>query len=145
MTMDKRLGTALVAILFEVVLLAAMRSESSTNAQPPPPPEGQAQPGGPPPFGPGGPPPFGPAGPGGFMGPKRLLVNQFDKDGNGWLNKEERQAAREFLKQNRLAGGGRGDFGPRGRGFGPPGFGGRGNQVAAKQGPQVTPAAVTSY
>jgi len=62
-------------------------------------------------------------GPGGFGGPmggqERKLVKQFDKDGDGWLNTDERAAARELLK-NDMAGGGN-----RGGGFGPPGgFGG---------------------
>ncbi len=95
---------------------------------------------------PGGPPPFGrggPGGPGGFMGQQFKLVKQFDKNGDGWLNKEERQAAREHLKKERA--GGRGGFG-RGRGgFGPPGMFGRGNQEAPKPGPQVKPADVATY
>src|SRR5262249_37063794 len=71
-------------------------------------------------------PPFGPGGPGGgrggFGGPMgpasvRKLVKQFDKDGDGRLNKEERKAAREFLKKQ---GGGRGR-GPGGFGRGGPG------------------------
>src|SRR5689334_14505845 len=48
-------------------------------------------------------------GPGGPMGEKQKLVKQFDKDGDGRLNKEERTAAREFLKKERAAG-----RGPRG-------------------------------
>src|SRR5947207_763223 len=64
-------------------------------------------------------------GPGGFGGPtgqqQRKLVKQFDKDGDGRLNTEERKAAREFLKKQ---GGGRGGFGPGGPGGrGPGGFG----------------------
>src|SRR5262249_5306423 len=67
-----------------------------------------------------GPPPPEKKGPGfGFkvMGPGgpqvRKLVKQFDKDGDGRLNREERQAAREFLKKERK-GGGPGGFGPGG-------------------------------
>jgi hypothetical protein len=83
-------------------------------------------------FGPGG---FGPGGfgPGGFgpgfgagpgMGQRRKLVEQFDKDGDGRLNAEERQAAREFIKKQ---GGGFGKGfpgGPKGGmfGFGPGGM-----------------------
>jgi len=67
----------------------------------------------------------GPGGPGGFGGPmggqELKVVKQFDKDGNGWLNAEERTAAREFVKTNRPAGG-RG-FGGRGGGGGPGGGG----------------------
>ncbi len=77
-----------------------------------------------PPFGPGGPPPFGfggPGGPRGPMGQNRMLVDDFDKDGDGRLNREERQAARKELqgqRQQRGLGGRRG-FGGRG-GFRPP-------------------------
>lgn len=113
-------------------------------------------------FGPGGPggPGFGPGpgGPGG-MGQTRKLVAQFDKDDDGRLNRAERQAAREFLKKDRAAGGGRGfgfgppgggpGGGPRGRGPGGPGFGpggpgggpggfGRGDEPP-KPGPKLTP------
>jgi spore coat protein CotH len=60
-------------------------------------------------------------GPGGGI---RKLVKQFDKDGDGRLNRKERDAAREFLKKERAQGGGgfRGPGGPGG-GFmllGPP-------------------------
>src|SRR5262245_43922631 len=111
----------------------------SLAAQPPgigPPP------GGFPPFGPpDGQPPFGgrgPGGPGGMMGQQRKLVKQFDKDGDGRLNKEEREAARAFLKTQ--GGGGRrgGPGGPRGGGFGRGGESGR-------PGPHVSLGDVTSY
>lgn len=92
-------------------------------------------PGGPPGFGgpgfggPGGPGggrgPGGPGGPGGMMGQERKLVAQFDKDDDGRLNREERQAAREFLKKERANGGGGRGFGFGGPGGGP-GFGGPG-------------------
>jgi hypothetical protein len=58
----------------------------------------------------------------GFGGPmrqKRLLVKQFDKNKDGRLNPEERNAARGFLKENQPARG-PGGFGMRGPGgFGP--------------------------
>src|SRR5262249_13650717 len=79
-------------------------------------------------------------GPGGFGPPggqERKLVKEFDKNGDGWLNKEERQAAREFLKKD--GGRGPGGFGPPG---GPKGFA-RGEP--GKPGPKVTPAEVKSY
>lgn len=77
------------------------------------------------PFGPAGGPMFGPGGPGGPGGPmgqKRELVKQFDKNGDGRLNREERQAAREFLQKERANMGQRG-FGFRGGPGGPGGFG----------------------
>ncbi|MFO0820571.1 MAG: CotH kinase family protein [Pirellulales bacterium] len=82
----------------------------------------QPNPGG---FGPGG---FGPGGPGGGPGgPNRQeqkIVKQFDKNDDGWLNREERAPAREHLKTNRPAGGrGFGPGGPGGPGPGPGGFG----------------------
>src|SRR5262245_16881470 len=92
-----------------------------------------------PPFGPGG--PRGPGGPGGPMGQVRKLVSQFDKDGDGKLNKEERQAARDFLKKERAEGG----LGDRGRRFGPPPGFGRENQEPAKPGPRVSPGDVQSF
>src|SRR4051812_41803902 len=50
---------------------------------------------------------------------EQKLVKQFDKDGDKRLNKDERAAAREFLKKERAAGrGGRGGPGGAG-GFGP--------------------------
>jgi hypothetical protein len=55
-------------------------------------------------------------GPGGPMGggPDRPVVAKFDRDGDGRLDADERQAARDAIAQE----------GPRGgRGFGPPGFG----------------------
>jgi Ca2+-binding EF-hand superfamily protein len=76
----------------------------------------------------------GKGGPGGFGGPgfggpggppggqEMKLVKQFDKDGDGRLNRAERDAAREFVKKERPAGGrgfGRGPGGPGGAG-GPP-------------------------
>jgi hypothetical protein len=63
-------------------------------------------------------PPGGPGpGFGGPMGQQRKLVKQFDRDGDGRLNAEERKAAREFIKKERAARG-PGGFGPGV--FGPP-------------------------
>lgn len=105
---------------------------------------------------------FGPGGPGGFGGPmrgqERKLVKQFDKNGDGWLNKDERPAAREFLKKEVANGGNRGGGfgGPRGGGPGGPGGGGPGGpgragrgrfggpSEPAKPGPQVAIADVKS-
>jgi hypothetical protein len=106
-----------------------------------PPPPGQD--GGPdgPPFGGGG---FG-RGPGGFGGAQEetKLVEQFDQNGDGWLNAAERKAAREHLQKERGSGRGR-------HGFGPPGSGGRfggrgGNQEPAKPGVKLAPANVKSF
>jgi spore coat protein CotH len=76
------------------------------------------------------------------MGQQLKLVKEFDKNGDGWLNKDERQAARDHLKKERAGrGGGRGF----GRSFGPPGMFGRGEQAPPKPGPQVKPADVPTY
>src|SRR4051812_35326254 len=57
------------------------------------------------------------------MGQEQKLVKQFDKDGDGRLNRDERTAACEFIKKERAAGrGGRGFGGPGGPG-GPGGVG----------------------
>lgn len=81
----------------------------------------------------GGPPGMGgPGGPGGMMGQGRKLVEQFDKDDNGWLNKEERAAAQKDMQTNGV--GRRGGFGPFG------GFGGREEPVSA--GPKMVPSDV---
>ena len=53
--------------------------------------------GGPPPFAPGGGGPGGfggPGGPGGMDAAETKLVKQFDKDGDKWLNPDERKTAR---------------------------------------------------
>ncbi|MFI4860050.1 MAG: CotH kinase family protein [Phycisphaerales bacterium JB063] len=79
-----------------------------------------AQPGGPPPGGGEGPPPGGrgPGGPGGFGQPDREILDQFDVDGNGRLDGEEREAARAWVsEQDANRGGGR-RRGPRGPGRG---------------------------
>lgn len=98
--------------------------------------------GGPPGFGPGG---FGP-GPGGpGMGQEIELVDQFDKNSDGWLNTTERKAAKEHLGKQRAEGQGR-RFGPGGPG-GPP-FGPRGSageQPAPKPGQKVSAAEVKSH
>lgn len=104
--------------------------------------EGFQPPGGPggfPPFGPGGPSGFGgPGGPGGFGPPgfggaERKVLKEYDKDKNGWLNLEERKAARENLGTQ--GGGRRGPGGPRGMGRGEPG----------KPGPKVAQSEVKTY
>src|SRR5262245_48936094 len=52
---------------------------------------------------------------GGPMGQVRKVVKEFDKDGDGRLNTEERAAAREFLKKTK-AGFGMGGKGKGGKG-----------------------------
>ncbi len=101
-------------------------------------------------FGPGGPGGFGPpggggpGGPGGPMQRERQLVKQFDKDNDGRLNQDERQAARDSMKS---------EGGRRGGGFGGPGGGGPGGpggrgpfgpqSEPGKPGPRVSPDDVT--
>jgi spore coat protein CotH len=84
---------------------------------------------------------FGPGGPMG--GAERKLVKQFDKNGDGWLNLDERKAARESLASQPQRGrGGPGGRGPGGRGgFGP--FGGGGEP--GKPGPKVSPSEAKQY
>ncbi len=84
---------------------------------------------------------FGPPGFGG-RGPrmeKRLLISEFDKDGDGRLNREERTAARTSLEEDRSNGPfGRGRRGPGGRGRGA-------ERPPATPGPHVTPAEVQVF
>lgn len=63
-------------------------------------------------------------GPGGPMGGREMkVVKQFDVDGDGILNQDERTKAREFVRKERAAGrGGRGFGGPGGPGGGPGGM-----------------------
>ena len=101
-----------------------------------------------------GPPPGfggrGPGGPGGFgPGQHTKILDQFDKDGKGYLNAAERKAAREYLASRPTGGRGFGGRGGRGRGpggpgFGPPGFGGE-SAVTPKPGPKVKPEDVKRY
>jgi spore coat protein CotH len=70
---------------------------------------------------------FGPPG-----GQERKLVKDFDKNGDGWLNAEERKPARETAKS-----GGKGGFG------GPKGFGKGGE--AGRPGPKVKPEEVKNF
>jgi spore coat protein CotH len=71
-------------------------------------------------------------------GPARQLVKPFDKDGDGRLNKDERAAAREQMKQD---GNKKGGF-PFGGGKG--GKGGFGREEG-KPGPKVKPADVKNF
>lgn len=94
-------------------------------------------------------PPMGPGGPGGGPNqPERKLVDQFDKDDDGRLNTDERQAAREFLAAAPAPGAGGGRMGGRGGRGGPggPGPGGPGGGPAgpAAPGPKIAPADVTA-
>jgi spore coat protein CotH len=122
--MRKRVGAALVAA-FTGFLIVASAPDAFTQ-----PPGGKFEPPGKFDKGPPGPGGFGPG------GQERKLVKDFDKNNDGWLNNDERKAARESLKK-----GGPGGFGPGG--FGPKGFGP--NMPAAKPGPKVTPADVTNH
>jgi spore coat protein CotH len=72
---------------------------------------------------------FGP-----FGGGQRKILEKFDRNGDGWLDKEERAAARESLKTD---GGGFKGFG------GPKGFGKGGEP--ARPGPKVSPDEVRNY
>jgi spore coat protein CotH len=77
---------------------------------------------------------LGPFGKGpGMFGQTRKIVKDYDKDKNGWLNQEERAAARTAIKDK--------GFGPRGPG-GKMGFG-KGMSEPAKPGPNVRPEDVS--
>jgi hypothetical protein len=84
----------------------------------------------------------GPGGPGGpFGGQERKLLKEFDKNNDGWLNAEERKAARTSAQASGRGPGGRGPGGPGGPGFGGPGGPG-GRSEEGKPGPKVSPADV---
>lgn len=100
---------------------------------------------------------FGGPGGGGPGGEERKLVKAHDRDGDGQLNAEERQEAREAVKKQQEQGGGGfpgpggfggpgGPGGPGGRrgGFGPPGFGGE-EQGPAEPGAKLAPKDVESF
>ncbi len=74
---------------------------------------------------------------GGPNAPDRLIVSEFDKDDNGWLNLEERNKARAELLRT-----GGGDRGRRG---GPGGRGGNRQRAAGKPGPKVAIEDVQTY
>lgn len=120
---------------FAIVLLTA-----SLFAQEPP---TRGGPGGLPGGFPGG-------GPGGPMQRTELkLVERFDADGNQRLDRQERQAARKWLAENRPQGRGRGGPGgaPGGMGMPPGGMGGRGGmgRPAGSPGPQLQPDEVPTF
>lgn len=83
----------------------------------------------------GGPRGFGP------MAQERKLLKSHDADKNGWLNREERAAARESLKKEPNAGGPAGGFGPPGGPGGFP-FGNRGGEPP-KPGKHISQGEVT--
>ncbi len=70
----------------------------------------------------------GPPGGGGPNAPDQLILKDYDKDGDGVLNTDERKVARADLEKNAANGGGRRRRGPRG---------GR-SAVAGKPGPKVS-------
>ncbi len=123
------------SLIRNLALTAAFGFVCSALAQTPDNPP-QRDEGFPPPFGSGG---FGPGGPGG-MNQETKLVKQFDKNGDKRLNREERQAAREYITKQKAN---RGPGGPGGRrgGFGPPGQ----SQTPAQPGPKLSPADVKSF
>ena len=81
-----------------------------------------------PPGGKGG---FGPPG-----GQQRKILKDFDTNKDGWLNQEERAAARDSLKNNDGGFGGKGGFG---KGFG------KGGGEPTKPGPHVEPGEVKNF
>jgi spore coat protein CotH len=73
------------------------------------------------------------------------LVKQFDKGSKGWLNADERKAAREFLKKERAEGRGARGFGGRGGPGGPFFRGPGGDQKPPKVGINLAVADVKSF
>lgn len=131
--MNRRVWVAPTVALLGFLLVW---TSSEGQGQPPGGKDGFGQPGGKG-FGQPGRGGFGqPGGKGGFGfgGETRKLVKDFDKNRDGWLNKEERQAARESAKR---AGGPKGGFG------GPRGGFGRGEP--GRPGPKVDPSEVKNY
>ena len=90
---------------------------------------------------------FGRGGPGGPNRADRELVKVHDVDGNGWLNREERDAARKTLETEATEGArGRGGFGGPGGRRGRRGPGGRGGNVQqGTPGPAVAVDSVAVY
>jgi hypothetical protein len=114
------------------------RPEGGPEGGPPRQPGQPGQPpGGGPGFGPGGPGPGGPGpgGPGGNVREPRRLLEQFDSNGDGWLNSQERAPAREKIRADR----------PAGRGFGGRGGFGRPNAPAPEPGEKLAPGDVAKY
>ena len=111
------------------VIAAALVACCAPSASSQPPDKGGKGKGG---FGPGG---FGPGGFGPPGGQTRKLLEEFDTNKDGWLNAEERKAARATAKKG---GGGFGFGGPKG------GFGMKGGE-AGKPGPKVSPAEVANF
>jgi hypothetical protein len=135
----------LVAGTWYVIAQTPPAPEGTENRPPPDadfgPPLGQPSSDGPGGFGPGGFSPGGrggPGGPGGMMSEETKLLKQFDQDGNGRLDNEERKAARAHLSQQRGNRGPDGFGGPRG-GFGRPGE----SQEPAQPGIRVTHTSAT--
>jgi hypothetical protein len=140
--MSPKTLTLLTTAVWTLALAPSVLSQNDGDRPPGPPPGGPPDFGGPPPFGPGGSGgrggPGGPGGPG--SAPKTLLVPKFDKDGDQRLNSGERQAAREFLAQEKAAGRIRGR-GPGGRG----GPRGGGEVLQPTPGAKLTPAEVRNH
>ncbi len=87
---------------------------------------------------------------GGFGGPPggttRMILKEFDKNNDGWLNVGERKPAREQAAKGGGGGGFGGGRGPGGGGGGGPGGGGMGrNSEPAKKGAEIKPSDVKAY
>lgn len=118
----------IIRILCVLLLVSSVMLKSQAQFPGGPPPDGFG------PGGPGGPGGFGPPGGPGGMGQTTRILQQFDKDGDGILNREERTAAREYLKTQRASRPGRMRF---------PGMGGDGEKP--QPGEKITPSDVKNY
>ncbi|MFM7149754.1 MAG: CotH kinase family protein [Gemmataceae bacterium] len=126
-----------------ILLTGSLSMEGQENKEPPRKEEGSRFKEDFPPFGKGGGFPGGfPGGPPG--GAARKLVQEFDQDGDGRLNKSERDKARASLESKGGGKRGPGFGGPKG-GRGKGGFGPGGQREPGKPGPKVSPDQVKTY
>jgi Ca2+-binding EF-hand superfamily protein len=113
--MNPRPWAAVLPIVLGLACLSVSADDKGRPEQKAPPAKAEGKEPGLPPGPQGG---FRPGGGPPMMGQVREIVKQFDKDGDGRLNREERKAARDFLQKERARGGFRpgGPGGPGGPG-----------------------------